>query len=65
MEKTLSLPREWVYILSAEKPLATLHQLMYELTPSDICDILEFMEVDKFYRIEHERIRKQQENANS
>jgi len=50
------MPIEWMIILTSEKPLATYYQLEYELTVSDVYDILEIMEVDKFYTLEMKRI---------
>lgn len=50
------MPMEWLTILQSEKPLATYYQLEYELTVVDVYNILEIMEVDKFYSLEMQRI---------
>lgn len=50
------MPFEWMRILQAERPLATYKELAYELTVRDVYNILEQMEVERFYNIERTRI---------
>lgn len=53
---------EWLHILQADKPLATYYQLEYELTVPDVYDLLEILEVERFYKIEQNRIENSQRN---
>ena len=59
IESDLSLPIEFIYIAeSSTNPFDMLMKLKYEYTYEDVYDLLEYMEVQKFYRIERERINK-------
>ncbi|CAL1777562.1 hypothetical protein BRC2024_KCUCJSVR_CDS_0142 [Acinetobacter phage vB_AbaM_KissB] len=55
MEANLSLPKEWVHILNAEKPLLSLEYLINDATLEDVYDALEMMEVQKYLKIEAEK----------
>ena len=48
---------EFLYIAeSSQDPYGMLMKLKYELSYEDVYDILEFMEAQKFYQIERDRI---------
>lgn len=63
MDRELSLPPEFVYIAeSSANPIEMLMKLKYEYTYEDVHDILEFMEVQKLFRIEKQKA--EDRNAN-
>lgn len=55
MEESISLPKEWIHILSAETPLLSLEYLINDATVSDVYDALEMMEISKYLRLEAEK----------
>ena len=58
------MPMEWYSVLSIEgiDKVSTLQKLKYELTVSDVHDILEINEVDKFLKHEERRLSKGNNN---
>lgn len=63
LNRDCSLPDEWLDILFAKNPPYTLYQLQKEVTMIELNDALEFLEVQKLFDIEEQRINK--ENASS
>lgn len=52
----MSLPIEWVHILSAEKPPLSLYELAHKATIADVYDALEYLEFQGYLSIEQERL---------
>jgi len=52
----MSLPIEWVMILSAENPPLSLYELSHKATMADIHDALEFLEFKNYLRIENDKL---------
>ena len=63
MEKDLSLPIEWVIILSAENPPLSLYELSHTATMRDVYDAIEFIEFQKYLSIERDKMNKENENG--
>ncbi len=63
LNRDCSLPTEWLDILFAKNPPYTLYQLQKEITMVELNDALEFLEIQKLFDIEEQRINK--ENASS
>lgn len=63
LENDLSLPIEWIQILSAENPPLSLYELSHKATMRDIYDALEYIEFTKFLNIENEQLNKQNESG--
>lgn len=63
LNRDCSLPTEWLDILFAKNPPYTLYQLQTEITMVELNDALEFLEIQKLFDIEEQRINK--ENASS
>ena len=52
----MSLPIEWIQILSAENPPLSLYELSHTATMADVYDALEFLEFQRYLRIESDRL---------
>lgn len=58
MSDTLTTPKEWLYILNAERPLLSLEYLINDATINDVYDTIEIMEYQRYLRIEADKLEK-------